>query len=99
MKEYDEDEAVRYMREHVPAEVQQRYSDDDLLYFIDTLWDCYDKLGMTEIEESGEDDGAEQKKVYDLMCRLLLKDKYCEFAAEDIELLLQAEYAYEESLI
>ena len=36
---YDEDDAIRFIRETLPAQVSERYDDDDILYVIDIIWD------------------------------------------------------------
>lgn len=99
MKEFDENEAVDFMRANVPAEVAERYSDDDLLYFIDTLWECYDKLNMCEIDDDDADEDAERAALLQNLNKILGHDKFCQFDPAHIEVLLDAETAYEESLL
>lgn len=98
MKEFDENEAVDFMRANVPAEVAQRYSDDDMLYFIDTLWECYDKLNMFEIDDENADEDAERRALLQSLNKLLCGDKFCQFEPDHIAALLDAETAYEETL-
>lgn len=37
--EYDEDRAIEFIREYVGEKVSAQYSDDELLYVIDIIWD------------------------------------------------------------
>ena len=39
---YDEDAAVSFIRDYVPQNVSDQYSDDEILYVIDAIWDFYE---------------------------------------------------------
>ena len=42
---YDEDDAIKFIRETLPQEVSEKYSDDEILYVIDIIWDWYERNG------------------------------------------------------
>ena len=51
--EYNEDDAIRYMRDNV--EGAQAYDDDQILNLIDIIFDYYDENGDLEIDCDDED--------------------------------------------
>ena len=48
MKEFDEKEAVKAMRQALSPEASQRCSDDELLNVIDIIWDWYEESGLLD---------------------------------------------------
>ena len=51
-KEFDENDAIAYIRNFIPEKIRNKYSDDDILLLIDTMYDFYEK-------------GDEQETLYD----------------------------------
>ena len=47
---FDEDDAVNFIRETLPESVSDKYSDDEILYVIDTIWDWYEKNGYLSLD-------------------------------------------------
>ena len=54
---FDEDDAVNFIRETLPKSVSEKYSDDEILYVIDTIWDWYEKNGYLSLDTEVTDDG------------------------------------------
>lgn len=42
---YDEDKAVEFIRAFLPAEIRDKYTDDDILFVVDCIWDYYESRG------------------------------------------------------
>ena len=42
MEDLDDEKTIAYIREHLPQELKEKYSDDDLYYILDTIYDYYD---------------------------------------------------------
>lgn len=94
--EYNEDDAIRYMREHVAG--AEAYDDDQLLNLIDIIFDYYDENGDLEIddEDFADDDVV---AISGHAAKLLSKDKGSIIRLEHIAPLVAAELDYEMSLI
>lgn len=103
MKEYDENNAIEAMRKIFPADISDRYNDDELLNLIDIIWDYYEQNGLLDIDISDDDtdDDPEMliRDITDYAVRMLRKDKNATLAAEYIEPLIRAEIGYEDSLL
>jgi len=96
--EFDENDAIKYMREHVDAELSERYADDDELFnLIDLIYDYYEANGLLDIDMDDDD----ELDVDDLLCyveRMLRKDKAATLTASDAASFVHAYLSYEESL-
>lgn len=47
--QYDEAEAVKFIRNYMPEDIRDRYDDDEILNIIDMIWDLYEELGLLKI--------------------------------------------------
>lgn len=96
---FDEDEAVKFIRGEISAQANEKYSDDEILFIIDTIWDYYEKngflsLNLDEIEEEQLDPDElvrYVKKEVKNSDEILMDPK-------DVESIVKAELDYEESL-
>ena len=99
LKTYDEDEALKFIRAFIPAEISGKYSDDELLFVIDAIWDYYESKGLLELSADLTDD--EELNVSDLTAyvqKALKKDGEIVMDTKDLEFIVKGELAYEESL-
>lgn len=104
--EFDENLCVEALRQALKNENRagaQTYSDDELLNIVDMIWDYYESRGMLEL--TMEDDEDELPQGEDLISELLTyvgkmlrRDKHATVSPDDIETLIRAELAYEESI-
>ncbi len=95
--DYDDDAAVAYIRPRLPRDIQDKYSDNDIIYIGDIIYDFYEKKGF--FDESDEE--APELNVDELIRYVrtsLKKDGDAEFDDDDVEFLVRGELDYEESL-
>ncbi|MDE6043664.1 MAG: hypothetical protein K2G07_09020, partial [Muribaculaceae bacterium] len=59
--EYNEEEAIKYMRSHVAG--ADAYDDDQLLNLIDIIFDWYEETGDLEIDTEDDDDAVSYKNL------------------------------------
>lgn len=100
MKEFDENEVVKLIRESLPEESAKNYSDDDLLNIVDMIWDYYEMNGLLDVDCADDEDEPEDlvADLVDYAKRMLKKDKACKVKPEDVECIVLAELAYEDLL-
>lgn len=99
MKEFDENEAIRLMKNALPIEESGKYSDDEILNLIDIIWDYYEQNGLLDVDLSDEDDELSISELVDYAKRMLKKDRNAKLNPDVVEPLVEAELAYEESLL
>lgn len=101
MKEYDEIEAVKHIRNYMPLDIKDKYSDDDILIVIDTIFDYYDKKGFFDISADSDVDDEEELEVNDMIGYVknqVRKDPDNVVEADDIMSIVLGELDYEEKL-
>lgn len=98
MKEFDENEAVKAMREALSPEASERCSDDELLNVIDIIWDWYDENGLLDIDTEADDEDVNVDALTAHVRKMLSKDKLSPIRPDDVEPLVAAELRYEQSL-
>lgn len=97
--EFDENDALKFMRSHVSPELSAKYTDDDeLLNLIDLIYDYYEANGMLDIELDDADDDLDIDDLLSYIVRMLKKDKGAKLAPEDVPAFVNAYIEYEESL-
>ena len=42
-KTFDENDAIEFIRNYVPTNIKDKYSDNDIILLIDTMFDYYDE--------------------------------------------------------
>ncbi len=91
MKEFDESEALDFIRANAGSERVSAYSDDDLLNIVDMIWDYYEINGMLDIDADADDEEdslPEDITVY--VKRMLKKDAGAKVSADDVYDIVRA---------
>lgn len=100
MEEFDEIKAVKSINEALINAGRKAYEDDEILNVIDMIWDYYEENGLLDIDDDIDDEDEDiAADLCDYIVRMLRKDKDASIAPEDIPTIVDAELAYEESLI
>lgn len=99
MLEYDENEAVKFIRRYMPAEKSGLYSDDEILNILDMIWDFYEDHGMLELTaDAAAEDEADRDEILAYVNRMLRKDKLAVVDTEDVHWIVDGELEYEKTL-
>jgi len=98
--EFDENDAVNYIREHIDTDIAARYDDDEILNLIDIVYDYYEANGLLDIDipDDDDDDTLDIDDLMDYVARMLRKDRACTLTAADARPMVEAYLDYEESL-
>lgn len=100
IKTYDEDEAIKFIRAFIPEDIKDKYTDDEILLIIDTIWDYYESKGLTALPSEEEED-EEEVNIDDMaayVSKEIKKDGELLMDDADIKFIIQGELAYEKSL-
>lgn len=96
---YDEDDAVKFIRNYLPQELKEKFSDDDINYLVDLIYEFYDTKGFFN-EEADDDQNVEidEDELIQFVVKNAQKDGIGKFDAEDIVFVVQGELEYCESI-
>ena len=96
---FDEDNAVRFIRTTLPEDIRDRYTDDEILYVVDIIWDYYEKKGFLSLDNiETEDELMDVDDLTKYVKKELVKDNEAELDPDHISYIVKGELAYEESL-
>lgn len=100
MKDFDENDAILFMRQEAGPELSAKYPDDDELYnIIDLIFDYLQANGLLDIDfDEDDDDEIDMDDLMTYVSRMLKKDKGAKMSPEDARQFVEAYFAYEDSL-
>lgn len=96
--EFDENKAVEMMRKAISPESSGLYDDDEILNVVDLIWDWYEDNGYLDIDSDDDEEDIDIKALVAYVGKMLAKDSRSPIRSADIEPLVMAEIAYENSL-
>ena len=93
---YDEDEAVKFILNFIPAESKDRIDNDKIEYVLDVVYDFYDENGLID-EDSTEEASIDEEEMFKYIMKSSKKDKM-KLSEDDIQIILDGEYEYGKSI-
>lgn len=97
--QYDEDDAVKFIQNYLPQELKQKYTDDEINYIIDIVYEYYEEKGFMD-DDTDENSivDIDEDEIVEYVLKNTKKDKIKDFPAEDISFIIQGELAYCDSI-
>ena len=95
----DDARAVEYIMNHLPQELQEKFTEDDLYYFLDVIVEYYAESGILDAEPDKDgyiDIDLEAMAAY--MAKKAKKEGIGEFSEEELLFIAQAESDFEDTL-
>ena len=93
---YDDDEAIKFIRNQIPQELKEKFSDDDLNYLVDLIYEFYEDKGFLNDDDTEVDIDLDELTAY--VVKNAKKDKVGVYTEEEISFVVDAEIAYCDSL-
>jgi hypothetical protein len=94
---YDDDEAVKFIRNYLPQELKEKFSDDDMMYIVDLVYEFYESKGFL----SGADDTEvqiDEDELIQYVVKNAARDDVGKFTPDEIVWVVQGELAYCDSI-
>ena len=96
---YDEDDSVKFIQNFLPQDMKGKFSNDDINYIVDLIYDFYESKGF--LNEDPDKDGDVEIDEDDLISYVIKnakKDGVGKFEPEEISFIVQGELEYCESI-
>jgi len=95
--EYDEDDSLKFIQEHLPEEMQHEFSDDEINYIVDLVYEFYEEKGFLD---EGDDTEIEidEDELLEYIFKNARKDAIRDYTDEQIEAIVAGELAYCDTL-
>lgn len=99
MNTFDEDKAIAFIRKYVGDTVSAQYTDDDILYIIDIIWDYYEKNGFLSLNSDlTEEELLDPDSLIKYVKKEIANDEELLMDPKDVEQIVKGELEYEESI-
>lgn len=96
---YDEDDAVKFIQNHLPQEMKGRFTDDEINYVIDIVYDFYDEKGFLDADKSDDElVEIDEEEIINYVLKNTKKDKIKEFTEDELTFIIQGELGYCETI-
>ena len=96
---YDETESIEYIRNFLPQELKDKFTDDEITYIVDVVYDFYESKDLLNDDADEEADvEIDEDELIAYVVKNARKDKMGQFEAEDIAFVVQGELSYCESI-
>ena len=94
---YDEDDSVKFIQNYLPQELKGKFSNDDINYIVDLIYDFYESNGM--LDDDGDDEiEIDEEEVVNYVIKNAQKDGVGKFEPEEITFIVQGELEYCDSI-
>ena len=96
---YDEDDSVKFIKNYLPQELKDKFSNDDINYIVDLVYEFYESKGFLN-EDPAKDSEVEidEEELVAFVIKNASKDGVGKFKAEEIQFLVQGELEYCDSI-
>lgn len=96
---YDEDESVKFIRNFLPQELKEKFSNDDINYIVDLIYEFYEAKGLLkdDVDEENEVE-IDEEELTAFVVKNARKDGVGKFAPSEIAFVVQGELEYCDSI-
>ena len=96
---FDEDKAIEFIRKAVGQKISDKYSDEELLFIIDIIWDYYENNGFLSLDmDETEEEILDSDDLINYVKKEAANDEELMMDPADVGAIVKAELEYEESL-
>ena len=92
IEDLDDEKTIAYIRERLPQELKEKFSDDVFYYFLDTIYDYYDKSGILDSDNEYID--IDINEIAEFIAKEAKKNNIGDFDPEELYFIVEGELAY-----
>lgn len=95
----DDDKTIEFIKNYLPQELKDKFSEDEYLYFLDLIDEYYSESGI--LDSDPDEEGyvnIDLEQVVDYIVKEAKKDGVGEYDPEEILFVVQGEMEYGNSL-
>jgi hypothetical protein len=99
LDDLDDEKTIEFIKNYLPQELKEKFSDDELYYFLDLIDEYYTESGI--LEAAPDEDGfvdIDLEAVAAYMAKEANKDDMGAYDAEELLFVVQGEMEYGNSL-
>ncbi|MDD2245817.1 MAG: hypothetical protein PHI70_05670 [Proteiniphilum sp.] len=96
--EYDEDDSLKFIREFLPEEMKNEFSDDEINYIVDLIYEFYEEKGFLNEDDEDSEIEIDEDELLEYIFENARKDNIRDYTDEQIEAIVAGELAYCDTL-
>ncbi len=99
LEDEDDEKTIEFIKNYLPQDLKEKFSDDELYYFLDVIVDYYTTSGC--LDAAPDKDGyidIDQDEIVKYIVKEAKKDKMGDYDPEDILFVVQGEMEYGNSI-
>ncbi|WP_455591361.1 hypothetical protein [Bacteroides sp.] len=99
LNDYDDEKTIEFIKNYLPQELKEKFTDDELYYFLDLIDEYYSESGILDAEPDAEGFvEVDLEAVADYIVKESKKDEMGDFDPEEILFVVQGEMEFGDSL-
>lgn len=91
-EDIDDEMVIEYIRQRLPQDLKEKFSDDEFYFFLDTIYDYYDKSGILDNDSEYVD--IDINAIAEFIAKEAKKCGIGEFDPEELYFIVEGELAY-----
>ena len=95
LEDQDDEKTIEFIKNYLPIDLKEKFTDDDLYYFLDLIVDYYTTSGC--LDEQPDEEGyinIDQDEIVNYIVKESKKDGMGPFDPEDVLFVVQGEMEY-----
>ena len=92
MEDLDDEKTIAFIRERLPQDLKEKYSEDEFYFFLDTIYDYYEKSGILDNDSEYVD--IDINEIANFIAKEAKKCDIGDFAPEELYFIVEGELAY-----
>ena len=92
MEDLEDEKTIAYIRERLPQDLKEKFSDDEFYFFLDTIYDYYDKSGILDSDSEYVD--IDINAIAEFIAKEAKKCKVGDYNPDDLYFVVEGELAY-----
>lgn len=99
LNDTDDEKTIEFIRNYLPQELKEKFTEDELYYFLDLIDEYYAESGILDAKPDAEGYvEIDLEKIVDYIVNEAKKNEMGEFDPEEILFVVQGEMEYGDSL-
>ena len=92
MEDLDDEKTIAFIRERLPQDLKEKYSEDEFYFFLDTIYDYYEKSGILDNDSEYVDIDINESANF--IAKEAKKCDIGDFDPEELYFIVEGELAY-----
>ena len=92
MEDLDDEKTIAYIKERLPQDLKEKFGDDDFYYFLDTIYDYYEKSGILDSDNEYID--IDINEIAEFIAKEAKKNDIGTYDPKELYFVVEGELAY-----